>query len=87
MLKGMAEGARVNFDDLLFLNVVAEISFRCTAIAATGDETVTGEPILAMNADETKGTEKYKIMLDFNPIQAIATRCALWQVFYITILG
>ena len=67
MLTGIAEGARVNYDDLLFLNVVAETSFRCTAIAATGSETITGEPILAMNADEHKGTEKYEIMLDLQP--------------------
>jgi len=67
MLKGVAEGARVNFDDLLFLNVVAEISFRCTAIAAAGSETITGEPILAMNADEHKGTEKYYLVLDLQP--------------------
>ena len=67
MLTGIAEGARVNFDDLLFLNVVPEISMRCTAIAAAGGETATGEPILAMNADEHKGTEKYEIMLDLQP--------------------
>jgi predicted choloylglycine hydrolase len=67
MLTGMAEGARVHFDDLLFLNVVAETSFRCTVIAAAGSETITGEPILAMNADEHKGTEKYEIMLDLQP--------------------
>jgi predicted choloylglycine hydrolase len=67
MLKGMAVGARVNFDDLLFLNVVAETSFRCTTIAAAGSETLTGEPILAMNADEHKGTEQYEIMLDLQP--------------------
>jgi predicted choloylglycine hydrolase len=67
MLQGMAAGARVDFDDLLFLNVVAETSFRCTAIAAAGSETITGEPILAMNADEHKGTEKYYNMLDLQP--------------------
>ncbi len=67
MLEGVAEGARVNFDDLLFINVAAETSFRCTAIAAAGSETIAGEPILAMNADEHKGTEKYEIMLDLQP--------------------
>jgi hypothetical protein len=63
MLKGMAAGARVNFDDLLFVNVVAETAFRCTVIAAAGNETTIGGPILAMNADEHQGTEKYEVML------------------------
>jgi predicted choloylglycine hydrolase len=83
MLKGMAEGARVNFDDLLFLNVVPEISMRCTAIAAAGGETVTGEPILAMNADEAKGTEKIEVMLDLQPDTGYRYQvCAMAGVLY-----
>jgi len=83
MLQGMAAGARVNFDDLLFINVVAEISFRCTAIAAAGSETITGEPILAMNADEEKGTEKYEVMLDLQPDTGYRYQvCAMAGVLY-----
>jgi predicted choloylglycine hydrolase len=83
MLKGMAEGARVNFDDLLFINVVAETSFRCTTIAAAGSETITGEPILAMNADEEKGTERYEIMLDLQPDTGYRYQvCAMAGVLY-----
>lgn len=45
MLQGIAEGARVAFDDLLFLNAAAEASLHCTAIAATGSASVTGTPL------------------------------------------
>jgi len=83
MLKGMAEGARVNFDDLLFLNVAAEISLCCTAMAAAGGETVTGEPVLAMNADEAKGTEKIEVMLDLQPATGYRYQvCAMAGVLY-----
>ena len=35
------------------------MSLRCAAIAAAGGETITDEPVLAMNTDEAKGTEKF----------------------------
>ena len=83
MLNGMAEGARVNFDDLLYLNVAPEISLRCTAIAAAGGETATGEPVLAMNADEVKGTEKIEVMLDLQPDTGYRYQvCAMAGVIY-----
>ena len=83
MLKGMAEGARVNFDDLLFVNVVAETAFRCTVIAAAGNETTIGGPILAMNADEHQGTEKYEVMLDLQPDTGYRYQvCAMAGVLY-----
>ncbi len=67
MLEGMAEGARVAFDDLLFLNAASEASLRCTAIAATGSESAAGTPLLAMNADEAKGTERLEAVFDIRP--------------------
>ncbi len=83
MLEGMAVGARVNFDDLLFLNAAAESSLRCTALAAAGDETATGEPILAMNADEAKGVERYEVVLDFRPDSGYRYQvCAMAGVLY-----
>jgi predicted choloylglycine hydrolase len=83
MLEGMAAGARVDLDDLLFLNAAAESSIRCTAIAAAGDETATGEPILAMNADEAKGVERYEVVLDFRPENGYRYQvCAMAGVLY-----
>ena len=83
MLKGMAAGARVNFDDLLFLNAAAESSLRCTALAAAGAETATGEPILAMNADEAKGVERFEVVLDFRPDSGYRYQvCAMAGVLY-----
>lgn len=67
MLEGMAEGARVAFDDLVFLNAAAEASLHCTAIAAAGSESAAGTPLLAMNADETRGTERFEAVFDVRP--------------------
>lgn len=83
MLEGMAEGARTHLDDLLFLNAAAEASLHCTAVAAAGKETASGEPVLAMNADETKGTERFEIMLDFRPDSGYRYQvCAMTGVLY-----
>lgn len=67
MLAGMAEGARVAFDDLLFLNAAADASLHCTAIAAAGSQSATGTPLLAMNADEARGVERFEAVLDVRP--------------------
>jgi predicted choloylglycine hydrolase len=83
MLKGMAGGARVNLDDLLFLNAAAEASLHCTAVAAAGSETATGAPILAMNADEAKGVERFEVVLDFRPESGYRYKvCAMQGVLY-----
>lgn len=67
MLRGMAEGAQVDFDDLLFLNTTPDLARGCTTIAATGTATATGEPVLGMNADETRGVERLEMTLDIRP--------------------
>ena len=83
MLEGLAEGARVDFDDLVFLNAVVESSLRCTVAAAVGSETATGRPILAMNADEAKGVERFEVMLDFRPDSGYRYQvCAMAGVLY-----
>jgi hypothetical protein len=83
IMAGMAQGARVAFDDLLFLNAAAEVPLRCTAIAATGSESVTGRPILAMNADEARGTERFEVVLDIRPDTGYRYRvCAMKGVLY-----
>lgn len=83
MLAGMAQGARVAFDDLLFLNAAAEASLHCTVIAAAGSESTTGTPILAMNADEAKGVERFEVVLDIRPDTGYRYQvCAMKGVLY-----
>jgi predicted choloylglycine hydrolase len=83
MLTGMAEGARVDRDDLLFLNAAAEASLHCTALAAAGKEAAAGAPVMAMNADETRGTERFEVVLDFRPDSGYRYQvCALAGVLY-----
>lgn len=67
MLRGMADGARVDFDDLLFLNTTPDLARGCTTIAAAGTATATGEPVLGMNADENRGVERLEVTLDIRP--------------------
>ena len=83
MLAGMAEGARVDFDDLLFLNAAAEASLHCTAMAATGGDSAAGTPLLAMNADEAKGVERFEVVLDVRPEIGYRYQiCAMKGVLY-----
>jgi len=83
MLEGMAEGAGVHLDDLLFLNAAAEGSLHCTALAAAGAEAAAGAPVLAMNADETRGTERFEVVLDFRPDSGYRYQvCAMAGVLY-----
>lgn len=83
MLEGMAEGARTHLDDLLFLNAATEAALHCTAVAAAGEETAAGRPVLAMNADETRGTERFEVMLDFRPDSGYRYQvCAMAGVLY-----
>jgi isopenicillin-N N-acyltransferase-like protein len=67
MMRGMAEGAKVDFDDLLFLNTAIELTRGCTSFAAAGDETASGRAVLGMNADEAKGVERTEIVLQIHP--------------------
>jgi len=83
MLRGMADGASVHFDDLLFLNAAAEASLHCTALAAAGAEAAAGAPVLAMNADETRGTERFEVVIDFRPDSGYRYQvCAMAGVLY-----
>jgi hypothetical protein len=83
MLGGMAAGARVDLDDVLFLNAGAESALHCTALAAAGDETAAAAPVMAMNADEVRGTDRFEVVLDFRPDTGYRyTVCALAGVLY-----
>jgi len=60
-MEGIADGARVPLDEILFLNARSELMSmgripgkmqgECTAIGLTGERTISGKPILAQNWD------------------------------------
>lgn len=78
MMRGMAEGAKVDAEDLLFLNTAIELTRGCTSFAAVGDVTASGGPVLGMNADEAKGVERTEIVLRIRPDTGYAyTVCAM----------
>ena len=78
MMRGIAEGAHVDFDDLLFLNTAIELTRGCTSYAAAGDATTSGHPVVGMNADETKGVERSEVVLRLYPETGYAyTICAM----------
>jgi isopenicillin-N N-acyltransferase-like protein len=78
MMRGMAEGARVDFDDVVFLNTAVDFARACTSFAAVGSATATGQPVLGMNADEVKGVERMEIILRIRPDSGHAhTVCAM----------
>jgi isopenicillin-N N-acyltransferase-like protein len=71
-MKGMAEGANVNFQDILFLNITYEISVPsvmggCTAFAASGEATASGELITGQNLDHIEPWKDYMILLKMKP--------------------
>ena len=78
MMHGIAEGAHVDFDDLLFLNTSIELTRGCTSYAAAGDACASGHPVVGMNADETKGVERSEVVLRLYPDSGYAyTICAM----------
>lgn len=64
-MKGIAEGADVSYDFVLFLN--GFLSMRCTSWGATGDATEDGHAILGKNRDFTYASYKNQIILKANP--------------------
>jgi isopenicillin-N N-acyltransferase-like protein len=71
-MKGMADGANVNFQDILFLNITYEISVPsvmggCTSFAATEEATANGELITGQNLDHIEPWKEYMILLKMKP--------------------
>ena len=71
-MKGMAAGAKVDFRDILFLNITYEISVPavmggCTSFAAAGQATVNGQVIAGQNFDFIKPWEDYLLLLKMKP--------------------
>ncbi len=78
LMRGIAEGAHVHFDDLLFMNTSIELTRGCTSYAAAGEASASGHPIVGMNADETKGVERSEVVLRLHPDTGYAyTVCAM----------
>lgn len=72
-MKGMAAGAKVDFQDIFFLNITYEISAvlpgGCTAFAAAAPATADGEVIAGQNFDYLGDWEDYLVLLKMSPSQ------------------
>jgi isopenicillin-N N-acyltransferase-like protein len=71
-MKGMAAGAKIDFQDILFLNITYEISVPsvmggCTSFAAAGQATSRGQVIAGQNFDYIKPWEDYILLLKMKP--------------------
>jgi isopenicillin-N N-acyltransferase like protein len=71
-MKGMAEGAKVAFEDILFLNITYEISTPdimsgCTSFAASGEATKTGGVIAGQNFDFIEQWDEFMVLLKMKP--------------------
>ena len=71
-MEGMADGANVNFQDILFLNITYEISVLslmegCTSFAASGEVTANGKLIAGQNLDHVEFWQDYMILLKMKP--------------------
>jgi isopenicillin-N N-acyltransferase like protein len=73
-MKGMAAGARVDFQDIFFLNITYEISavpgVGCTAFACAGEATGNGNVLAGQNFDYIYNWEEFAILLKMSPVQA-----------------
>ena len=71
-MKGMAEGARVDLREIVFLNIWYELSLRgcmggCTSFAASGEGTNDGELIIGQNLDMTPAWDEMLVLLKMKP--------------------
>jgi len=71
-MKGMAAGADVMLEDIMFLNITYEISTPsvmggCTAFAAAGGATADGTVLAGQNFDYIEPWSKYLVALKMNP--------------------
>jgi isopenicillin-N N-acyltransferase like protein len=70
-MKGMAAGAKVDFQDILLLNITYEISvpsvMGCTSFAAAGAATASGEVMAGQNFDYVRPWEEFVVLLKMKP--------------------
>jgi isopenicillin-N N-acyltransferase like protein len=71
-MKGMAAGAKLDFEDIFFLNITYEISvpslMGCTSFAAAGEATENGHVFAGQNFDFVRPWEPYIILLKMKPV-------------------
>jgi len=72
-MKGVAEGAKVDFREIFFLNAWYELSVPlfagCTSFAASEEATSNGETIVGQNLDMTPAWEKLLVILRMKPAE------------------
>lgn len=70
-MKGMAAGAKLDFEDIFFLNITYEISVSammgCTSFAAAGDATGNGDVIAGQNLDYLNLWKDIMVLLKMKP--------------------
>jgi isopenicillin-N N-acyltransferase-like protein len=70
-MRGMAAGAKLDFQDIFFLNIKYEISVPsvvgCTSFATAGKATVNGEVIAGQNLDALSMFEEFIVLLKMKP--------------------
>ena len=72
-MKGMAEGAKVDLREIVFLNIWYELSLRglmgCTSFAAGGEATSNGDLIIGQNLDMTPAWGETLVLLKMKPMK------------------
>jgi isopenicillin-N N-acyltransferase like protein len=70
-IKGIAAGAKLDFQDIFFMNITYEISGAfltgCTSFAASGDATDKGEVVAGQNLDYLNMWEDIMVLLKMKP--------------------
>ncbi|MCG8570471.1 MAG: C45 family peptidase [Spirochaetes bacterium] len=62
-MKGIAAGAKVDYNDILYLNIFPEVVEGCSAWIASGNATKDGKTWIGMNTDAFKPNQKAQIIL------------------------
>lgn len=63
MMQGIADGAKVDYEDILYLNAFPDVIEGCSIWGACGSSTVDGTPLLCMNTDEMTRVAKSQVVL------------------------
>lgn len=80
-MRGISDGADVDYHDVLLVNVLGELVNGCSIWAACGKATRSGQPLLGMNSDEEKASHRYEIIKIIEPTdgyRVVANSMAGW---------
>jgi isopenicillin-N N-acyltransferase-like protein len=72
-MRGVADGAEVDYRDVLFLNTFSEVLTGCSTLAAGAQATRTGETFIGMNIDEDNRIREAQIVLEIEPEEGYRT--------------